>query len=201
MKKKKEIKLNLEEIKHKKVNLISKLSLIDKTKLLTNEEAAELYSKLEPKKFGPAEIILLLLGVIPDKPIKGKTMMMKQTFLSEKELNLDVQDLQFVGHRFGPHSFLMENILRNMEFFTLIEKKGAGKNPRYLLSERGKKMAEELLTKLSGEEKNKLKDFRISCDELGTDGMIRFVYNNYPDYINESIIKRRYTIVDWSKEK
>lgn len=201
MKKKKEVKLDMEKIHNKKLELISTLSLQDSSKLLTHDEASKVYSDLQPKKFGPVDIVLLLLGVTPDKPIKGKTMMMKQTFLSEKELTLDVQDLEFVGHRFGPHSFLMENILRNMEFLSLIKKNGTTKNPKYFLSENGKKRADELLKKLGLEETEQLKKFRITCDEMGIDGILRFVYNNYHDYIDESIIKRRYFLVDWRKKK
>ncbi len=201
MKKVREIKIDIEKIHNKKLELISKLSLQDSSKLLSHEEASKVYSDLKPKKFGPIDIVLLLLGIIPDKPIKGKTMMMKQTFLTEKELSLDLQDLEFVGHRFGPHSFLIENVLRNMEFLSLIKKNGSTKNPRYYLAKNGAKRAKELLKELNPEETKQLREFRISCDEMGTDGILRFVYNNYHDYIDESIIKRRYFLVDWEKKK
>lgn len=200
MQKKKTI-INLEEIQQKRRELVSNLKLQDKTKLMTFTDASEFLSTNKPKRFGPTEIILLLLAITPDKPIKGKTMMMKQAFLTEKQLTFDIEDLEFVGHRFGPHSFLVENILKNMEFLNLIEKKGTNKNPKYFLSERGNERAIKILNTLNATELKQLKEFRIGCDELGTDGMLRFVYNNYPDYINESIIKRRYVLVDWSKKK
>ena len=197
MKKKATNLQDFEKIKQEKKILIEKLFSPDRSGALTLNEASEYYEKSKPKRFGPIDMVLLLLGIFPDKPIRGKTMMMKQTFLAEKEFENDVDDLQFVGHRYGPHSFLMENILRNMEFVGLINPKGTSRNPKYYLGEKGELSAKKLIETLSIDEKERLENFRKTYDELGQDGILRYVYENYRDYTDESIIKYRYVSVDW----
>ena len=123
--------VNFEKIRKEKKEILEAIRLPDRLELLTFDEAEKYFQTIIPKRFGPQEIILMILGITPDKPIKGKTVMMKQTFLAEKELEWDIQDLQYVSHKFGPHSFLVENILKNMEFLGLIVKKGNNKNYKY----------------------------------------------------------------------
>jgi hypothetical protein len=192
-----------EDLKSKRDEIVARYRLNDGTALLTYEQAKRYYKKVKPKRFGPEEIVLLLLGVTPDKPVRGKTMLMKQAFLSERELlKKDLQDLKFVGHKYGPHSFLIDNVLKNLEFLDYIKRQGKSPNfSRYLLTEKGMEKAKQLLDKLSSSEYEKLKKKRISWDELGTDGILRFVYNKYPRYIDNSVIKYRYVIIDWSKKK
>ncbi|MBM2819369.1 MAG: hypothetical protein HW410_1051 [Nitrosarchaeum sp.] len=193
-------KMTYEQRTEAKKKIISTRRLPDRSELLNYEQSLKYYNEVKPRKFGSVETILLLLGITSDKPIKGKTMMMKQTFLSEKEFKLDMQDLQFVGHKFGPHSFLIENVLKNMEFVGLVKKYGVKTNQtKYYLTEDGKNEAKKLINTLSDDEQKTIKKKRVSWDELGLDGMVKFVYNNYPKYTDASVIKRRYVLVDWKK--
>lgn len=177
--------------------------LKDGTRLYVYEDAVKYYKKIEPRKFAPDEIILMLLGSIPDKPIIGKTMMMKQTFLTAQEFfeKEELQDPKFVGHKFGPHSFLIASILKNLEYLGLIVANGQRNSISYTITERGLQVAKRSLKKLSDARREKLKGKRIAWDELATDGILRFVYNNYPDYIDKSEIRYRYVIVDWKRGK
>lgn len=193
--------INFEEIRKEKKEILETYKLPDRLELFTFDEAEKYFETVTPKRFGPQEILLLILGIASDKPIKGKTVMMKQAFLAEKELEWEMQDLQFVSHKYGPHSFLVENILKNMEFMGLIVKKGDSVNTKYYLGEKGKKRVKETLKKLSSQEQKKLLRNRISWDELGKDGIIEFVYKHYEEYTHKSLLKKRYYFVDWAKKE
>ncbi len=174
---------------------INKYQLNDETKLINYEEAAQIYKSIQPKEIGPEETILMLLAITPTKPIKGKTMIIKQLFLIEREIFQQIQDLKFVGHKFGPHSFLIENILKNMEFIGLIKKS----SNKYRITDKGLKKIRPLMERLDSHKLQHLKNQRIAWDELGSEGLIHLVYDKYPEFTDQSIIKYRYHIIDWIK--
>lgn len=188
--------INQSTVKKNEKNFKNPYRLNDNTVLLNYEEASKIYKSIKPKKLGPEDAILLLLAITPDKPIKGKTMMIKQLFLIEKEVIKQIQDLKFIGHKYGPHSFLMENILKNMEFIGLIN----NVSNRYKITEKGMKKIKPLMAQMDNDILQKLKNYRISWDELGNEGIINLVYDKYPQFTNNSIIKHRYQIINWDKE-
>lgn len=171
--------------------------LIDETVLMDYQKAVNAFQDITPEKIGPEEIILLLLGIIPDKPIKGKTMLIKQIFLTEKDIfDNDVQELKYIAHKFGPHSFMIDNMLRNMEFIGMIKKT---KN-NYSITEKGLIGFNKIKQHLDLNKLNKLKHYRIAWDELGMDRVLNLVYTKYPKYTNKSIIKHRYQVIKWEKK-
>lgn len=178
--------------------------LRDGSKVFLYEQAAEYYRKSVERKFAPDEIIFLLLIATPEKPIYGKTLLMKEAFLLSKEFLIqtnELQDPKFIGHKYGPHSFLLEHIIYNMEAMQLLDRKGKSEYSVYSLTNNGKKYAELSLEKLSSRERDELKKKRITWDELGIEGIKKLVYDNYRDYINNSVIKYKYRLVDWVKRK
>lgn len=141
------------------------------------------------KKFSVKESILLLLGVDPEIPIK-MTLLMKESFLFEKELSheleLNLESFQFVPFRFGPYSKRLDDALNSMEGLVSIS---GGNKKEITLTEAGKKEAQKLLNSLSPSTVNKLRFKRLGWDQWGTKGILKRVYTDYPIFTVKSEIK------------
>ncbi len=141
------------------------------------------------KKFSVKESLLLLLGVDPDIPLK-KTLLMKESFLFEKELshdlNLNLESFQFFPYRFGPYSNLIDDALNSMDGLIII---GKGNKKEITLTDKGKKEAQKLLDSLSPSTVNSLKFKRIGWDQFGNKGILKRVYTDYPIFTVKSEIK------------
>lgn len=149
------------------------------------------YDKLtKGKKYSVKEMILLLLGVDAEIPLK-KLLLMKEAFLFEKELSYELElnfdSLQFVPYKFGPYSKILDETLDSMDDLLIIEY-SAGKY-EIKLNEKGKMEAEKLIETLPGDKVNKIKFTRIGWDQWGNKGILKRVYTDYPVYTVNSEIK------------
>lgn len=149
------------------------------------------YSHLEGvgRKFSVKDSLLLLLGVDPDIPLK-KTLLMKESFLFEKELshelNLNLESFQFFPYRFGPYSNLIDDALNSMEGLIII---GRGNKKEITLTAEGKREAQKLLDSLSSSTVESLRFKRIGWDQFGNKGILKRVYTDYPIFTVKSEIK------------
>ncbi|GLI45798.1 hypothetical protein MBOURGENBZM_05900 [Methanoculleus bourgensis] len=57
--------------------------------------------------------------------------------------------------------------------------------------------AAEAFNKLNQEVQQDIRNKRVGWDQLGTDGILRYVYENYPDMKVNSKIKNRYEEIVW----
>jgi len=132
-------------------------------------------------KLNASDIILLLLA---NGKTTGRTMMQKQAFLAYEELLKDYsEDLLYHPDKFGPFSGLVGDSLKYLRNQGLIKVINRGEGHQtYLLTEEGKRKAEEISRKLPDEIKNALKNQKISWDEWDTKGILRYVCRKYPDY-------------------
>lgn len=141
------------------------------------------------RKFSVKESILLLLGVDPEIPLK-MTLLMKESFLFEKELSyelkLNLESFQFVPYKYGPYSRKLEDTLDSMDGLIVISN---GNKNEVTLTDEGKKEAQKLLDSLSQSTIEKLKFKRLGWDQWGTRGILKRVYTDYPIYIVKSEIK------------
>ena len=149
------------------------------------------YDKLtKGKKYSVKEMILLLLGVDAEIPLK-KLLLMKEAFLFEKELSYELElnfdSLQFVPYKFGPYSKILDETLESMDDLLTIEY-SAGKY-EIKLNEKGKMEAEKLIETLPDDKVNKIKFTRIGWDQWGNKGILKRVYTDYPVYTVNSEIK------------
>ncbi|WP_286242219.1 hypothetical protein [Methanobacterium ferruginis] len=148
-------------------------------------------SNVEENDLSPMEVILLLLGVDPDVPIK-ETLFMKEAFLLEKEaakkIGLNVKSMNFFPHYFGPFSRDLEE---NIEHFKddLISVDRSNNKKLIRLTEKGREVAEELISKIPTEKIDKLKYNRVGWDQYGNRGILLRVYRDYPVYASKSKIK------------
>lgn len=136
------------------------------------------------------ELLLLLLGVDPEIPLK-RTLLMKEAFLFEKELsfklNLYFEPLKFYPHRYGPYSKVLDDTIESISDLLIIDSSSRKKEIK--LSNLGKIEANNFIKTLPEDKINEIKFARIGWDQYGNKGILKRVYTDYPAYTKNSEIK------------
>ena len=161
------------------------------------------------------DMILLLLYVIKDKPIIHRTVLFKQIFLLYKEIlpsliterykNIKIVDHEFYPYKYGPYSDKLSKSLTNLYEQGFIDVKGRakGKLEKFLLTKRGetyfKKFVKPEFQEFMEELEKILKIKRIQWDQWSRDGILRYVYQNYPEYTTKSKLKNKYRRIKWGE--
>jgi uncharacterized protein YwgA len=159
--------------------------------------------KKEEKRVLVTDAIYILLYSHHNKPIYGRTMLMKQVFLLFEEIfkneKISYQNPNFVPYNFGPYSFTVMEIIENLKNSgeLVVQGRKNTKKEKFELSEKALEKAKHRFSTVSPKLKKLIKEKRIGWDQLGNDGMLRYVYLNYPDYKEKSIIKNRYSDIHW----
>ncbi|NPA75264.1 MAG: hypothetical protein GXO25_04195 [Euryarchaeota archaeon] len=89
-----------------------------------------------------------------------------------------------------------------MQGYIIRRGKRGTRKEMFLLTDKGKKRYEEIKMKLKNKypellEELKLK--RFGWDELGTDGILKYVYQHYQGYLDKSKIYKKYEPIQWGK--
>jgi len=160
------------------------------------------------KKMLISDLFLVLLYAKKDKPIYGRTMLIKQLFLLYNEVfdkfpEIHLQEPNFIAYDFGPYSFKSMKILDDLRFSKVISVDGKKntKKESFCLTEKGTKIAEEKFKTLPHSLKKELENKRIGWDQLGTRGILNYVYERYRDMKKNSKIKGRYKDITWGLGK
>ena len=177
--------------------------LPDKTRVFSYQKAREVFRTIDIRKITVSDAVLLLLFSQSDKPIHGRTSMMKQVFLFLHEIlgRERVHDPKFVPGRFGMYSFYVTNTLSNLEFAGYIVRRGR-RNTRvenFQISEKGKDYVSKLFDSLPGDLQKIAREKRRGWDQLGYDGILRYVYKKYPTYRDTSVLRDRYAAIVWGR--
>lgn len=174
----------------------------DNTTFYPYETASRVYREIIPSTLTVSDAILMLLYAQPDKPIYGRTSMMKQVFLLTREVLPElVQDPKFVKHRYGMYSFYVANCLSNLEFTEKLSRHGR-KNTRvesFQITEKGKESIARKFLELPESVQSNIRTKRMGWDQLGYDGILRYVYAKYPEYRDMSVLKKRYAPIVWGR--
>jgi len=140
--------------------------------------------------------ILILLYALKEKPMNGSLMFMKQLFLLENELIPDIpgddENLKFYPWKYGPYSTVVAmaiNKLIKEEVIKPLSISGRPDDFQYKLTAEGIRLAEESVRKLSEDIFDKIKQKRRGWDQLGYYGIVKKVYNKYPEYTIQSKIR------------
>ena len=145
-----------------------------------------------PHLRGAREVILALLGVVPDRPIINKLGLMKEAFLLEKEsapiVGVSLDTLGFIPYKQGPFSREVSEALDELATSGLLAVEHLGRQQRITLTREGKELASTVLRGLGDEPVKKLALKRRAWDQLGYNGILRKVYEEYPAYTSESEI-------------
>ena len=151
------------------------------------------------------EIILIVLAIHQNKPVYGRTMIMKQLFLLFKEIfekfEVTCQNPKFVPYDFGPYSFELMQMIDNLAFSKQIQISGR-KNSRsesFSITDQGIERVKDLLENLDPILLKEIRSQRIGWDQLGTDGILRYVYDYYPEWKENSKIKNKYKDIIWGQ--
>ncbi|RLF18387.1 MAG: hypothetical protein DRN06_01615 [Thermoprotei archaeon] len=176
----------------------------DGSVLYSFEEAVQITKGLVRPGLAVDELILLLLGLV-DKPINGKVVMQKELFLLYNELkdHLNVVDPHFIKYKYGPFSIGVATLLELLESagYIKILNKRSKRRAKYYLTAKGREAAKNVLNRLSsflGEDViARLKELRRGWDQLGHDGILRYVYQRFPQYREKAELKDKYIHVDW----
>ena len=127
------------------------------------------------------DLILLLLSV---SPIRGRTKLQKQVFLTWKNIfNREVIDPGFFPHESGAYSRTVEDSTHMLQGLGLIKiKPGRDEGMRYSITPKGKRSISEKI-RTSDISLERIKGKKSDWDELTTRGIIRLVCRNFPEYM------------------
>lgn len=139
--------------------------------------------------------ILALLYAQKNFAMKGMLSFMKQLFLTEKEFAPDFEipagNFGYVPYKFGPYSKKVDSLINKFGREGIIDisgRKGTGKE-YFKLTEKGERLAEEVVKKLTEEEFRELQNKRMGWDQLGYHGILNRVYSDYSAYTTKSEIR------------
>ena len=151
------------------------------------------------------DMVLILLYAQKDKPIHSRIMLFKEVFLLYKEVlsrytnNFIIQDPKFFGYKYGPYSFELAEVVKQLYWNGLIDIYGRTNTRKETLelTPKGAEEAQRIFNSLPRELQEEIRKMRIGWDQLGIDGILRYVYRNYSDYAKQSEIKDKYKEVLW----
>jgi len=181
----------------------TEIELPDKTTIYSYERARQVYKTLSSPELTVADAILLLLYAQRDKAIYGRISLMKELFLLIHEIlgKSRVQDPKYVPQRYGMYSYFVANTVSNLEFAGFMTR-GGKKNTRaesFRITDSGaREIARKFLSLPVGMQEN-MKESRKGWDQLGCEGILRLVYEKYPEYKDVSVLKDRYAPIVWGK--
>ncbi|WP_276935879.1 MULTISPECIES: hypothetical protein [Ferroplasma] len=139
----------------------------------------------------PDEVILLLLKF---GKISGRTMLQKQVFIAYKEILKDsVSDLLFHPDQYGPYSRLIADAVAKLKIEGDIKIMSKGEShSTYYLTKSGEDHINDIIKnkKINGVILKKLEEQKRDWDEWATDGIIQYVYRNYPEYATKTKVPR-----------
>jgi len=183
----------------------TEIELPDKTTIYSYERAKQVFKTIERPELTVSDVVLLLLYAQQDKPVYGRISLMKQVFLLIHEV-LDekrVQDPKYVPQRYGMYSYFVANTVSNLEYAGLITRKGRKntKTESFRISDKGAKYAAEIFESLPAPVRKKMIESRKGWDQWGLEGILRYVYREYKQYRDTSVLKNRYAPILWGKGK
>lgn len=175
----------------------------DPEPLYTLDELGEITRQAGTFKFTLEDVILLLLHADP-LPIEGKTRLMKQVFLAITELlpGADAEPVIFRKHRFGPYSEHVEGAAEQLAFANKVEATRSKKGGSYRLSitPRGRAHIKAKFDSLPGDTRAAFRQKRVEWDTFTPGGMVGYVYVHNKEYLENSVLKRRFGL-DWSDKE
>jgi hypothetical protein len=152
--------------------------------------------------------VLALLYAQP-MPVVGITSLIKQLFLIQMEFaqeqNIPSENPGFRGYKFGPYAERIEDVIIGLEDADLIHTEGrrGAQGEYFILTEKGKIEAEISYKKLAKKQQAIFSELRLDWHQLGSDGLMKYIYRKYPEYAKESIVlarvlhKRRLGTIVW----
>ncbi len=117
--------------------------------------------------------------------------------------NVSVEDCNYVPYHYGPYSFLVANKLENLVDAGLLWRTGKKdtRNEVFKITKVGEEVIAPKFNNLAPGVGTRISMLRQGLDQLGRDGILRFVYETYPQYRAKSRIGKRYKLITWGRGK
>ena len=134
--------------------------------------------------------IIMLLG-LNNEYIRGRIMLVKEAFMflnNMKDIIKDSPQIAFYPHRYGPYSRYLIDKMRELQDNGLI----SIDHERIQLTEKGNNVLSSIKNEYTPQEWASLEEYRKKLDQKGTDGIMRVVYELYPEYTINSVVKDKY---------
>jgi hypothetical protein len=132
--------------------------------------------------------VILLLGINDFQPVKGKLWYQKEMFFISNFINALKNILNFEPYFIGPHSKRLEEVLKQLEFYRVLEFDAN----KIKLTDLGEEIFNQIIKKRPIEEINSLVEIKTSLNDMSNDELLLFVYSSIdPSYITESIEYKR----------
>ena len=180
---------------------MSEIISSDETKFYTYEDAKAALNNMDILKYSIRDLIFIILFA-QNKPIRGRILLVKEIFLLYNRILIDVsENPKFVPYKYGPYSFHLTDIIRNLtnDGFISINGKINSKTESFLLTHKGKLIAKVIFSSLPSKTQDLIRKRRKGWDQLGIDGILKYVYFNYKDYKTKSVLKNRYKDIVWGE--
>jgi len=138
----------------------------------------------------PEEWVLAFMYAGNKNIVHGKLMFIKQFFIATKEIipRLDEQ-FRFYPCNYGPYSRILAKTIENLIEEGYIKSKKHDDHLDFFLSDEGKKRSKECYEKLPQDIRDRLDRLRLSANQMGYTGILRYVYTRYPSYASASKIR------------
>lgn len=150
------------------------------------------------------DTILYLLYADPE-PIKGKTKQMKEIFLTLYHIfpKEKMQPVQFEKRQFGPFSEYVDETIDHMIYTNLITPIGKKRksNLAIKIAPKGAEYIQNKFKDLTPEIKNLIKIKRKEWESHISSGILNLVYRDHQEYLENAILKKRYSPLDWGDTK
>lgn len=134
--------------------------------------------------------IIMLLGLNKEY-IRGRVMLVKEAFMflnNMKNIIKAPPQIAFYPHRYGPYSRYLIDKMHELQDNRLISIDGE----RIQLTEDANHLLSSIKKEYTTEEWASLEEYRKKLDQKGTEGIMKLVYDLYPEYTVNSVVKERY---------
>ncbi|MFY9605452.1 MAG: hypothetical protein WAS24_01825 [Thermoplasmata archaeon] len=179
-----------------------KICRLCKERFFLADDLKAFETELQSQHTGVAPIsmedaVLLLMGTYPDMDVSGALVMQKEMFLLEKDFvplhDMQVESMEFIPYHMGPFSRKLAKLLSELVRRGLIEelplrgREGTG----FVLTNEGKRAVKRAKEKILPKVWEDLRRRRRAWDELGSQGLLRLVYEEFSAYAARSRIKKQ----------
>lgn len=141
--------------------------------------------------------ILAWLYIADGAPVLGITKLQKEIFVIlmefAQENNIPSENPGFRAYKFGPYTERIDSCLQTLMDMGLVSSTGRmnTNNEKFIITEKGLPYGRKAISKLTDEEREKFVALKGDLQQFSTQGLMTYVYANYPEYTDESVVFER----------
>lgn len=137
------------------------------------------------------ELILALLAVNNNEPIRGRIRFTKELFIYSIKFDKELFEVfEFYPYYFGPYSTRMAARVNFLKDYNYITAEYSNYDWKYFLSDKGLNEASKFLKEIPSEKLRHLGEIKKRNRKLSLKNLLKELYTEYPKYTTRSIIKK-----------